>query len=117
MTVTNFIFSVPIGIIYSIFANKLADVLFANAPTNEKYQKSIVLLLFAAVIGIVLAETIFTYNKTLQNTIVKQGLIIGAIILLIYPTLAYWNKMTNETKLIDIGIILGVLLWYCYRNK
>ena len=110
------VFSIPLGIIYTIFFQKLGDIMFCNLPYNDKYQKYLTFLFLAGVIGIVLAQTIFTYNKTFKNQIIKHGLIIGGIILILYPTLTYWDKMTDETKLLVIGIALGGLLWYSYKH-
>lgn len=115
--VGDLVFSVPLGIIYTIFFQKLGDVIFPNLSYTDKYQKYLIFLLVAGLVGIILAQTIFTYNKTFKNQIIKHGLIIGGIILLLYPTLTYWNKMTDETKLLVIGIIFGCLLWYCYYNN
>lgn len=112
--ITDIIFSIPIGIIYSIFIQKLSEVIFTDLPYNDKCQKSASLIFFAGIIGLVLAQTIFTYNKTFQNKIVKHGLVIGGVILILYSIINYWNKMTDEIKLIIAGIALGSLLWYSY---
>lgn len=117
MGLAGLIYSIPLGIIYSVFIQKFSDVMFANLPYNDKYQKSSIFLFLAGIIGIVLAQTIFTYNRTFKNEIIKEGLVIGGIILILYPTLTYWDKMTNETKLIVIGIAFGALLWYSYRTN
>lgn len=111
MILSNLIYSIPLGIIYSIFIQKFGEMVF----TNQKY---LLFLFLAGVIGIILAQTIFTSNRALKNEIIKQGLIVGGIILILYSILTYWDKMTNETKLIILGIILGFSLWYSYHiNK
>ena len=112
---TDLVFSVPFGIIYVIFIQKFADVIFCDDTYNDRYQKSLMLLFLAGVTAIILAQTIFTYNKTLQNEIIKHGFIIGGIILILYPIIIYWDKMTNETKLIVIAVIFGGLVWYFYQ--
>ena len=115
--ITDLIFSVPLGIIYTLFIQKLSDVLFTSLPYNDKYQKSLILLFIGGIVGIILAQTVFTYNATYKNNIIKQGLIIGGIILILYSTLTHWDKMINETKLLIIGISLAMLFWYCYRTN
>ena len=111
------LFSVPLGIIYAIFFQKLGDIMFSNLSHNDKYQKYSMFLIFTGVIGIMLSQIVFNYYNIQKNKIIKHGLIIGSIILILYPTLVFWDKMTDEMKLFVIGIALGSLIWYCYNNK
>lgn len=113
--VIEIIISFIFAIIYVIFIHKTADVIFTNMNSNDKYQYSLILFISVGIAGIVLAETVFTNNNILKNIIIKYGLIIGGIILLLYPTLTYWNKMTNQTKLIVAGVALAAIIWYCYK--
>lgn len=117
MGLNDLIYSIPLGVIYSLFVQKLCDVIFGDYRYNEKNQKYIMLLFISGVVGIILAKTIFTSNKKFQNKIIKDGLIIGGIILILYTVLSYWDKMTNETKLLIIGVVLGGLFWYCYNTN
>ena len=42
---------------------------------------------------------------------ISFGLISGAILLLIYGTLSYWEHADNILKFILLGITLGILIW------
>lgn len=112
---SDLIYSVPLGITYNFLIQKFADILFADLSVNDRFQKTQVLLIVSGVLGIVLAQTIFTYNKRFKNSIVKKGLIIGGIILILYPGFTSWNKINNETKFLLVGVIFGGLLWYSYK--
>jgi hypothetical protein len=113
--VADLLLSVPLAIIYCVFILKLTDVMYSDLPYNDRWQKSLVTLFIAGVVGIVIARTIFSQNTRTQNKIIRDGLTIGGIILVLYPTLTYWDKMANEGKLVVIGIALGWILWYSYR--
>jgi hypothetical protein len=64
------IIGLPIGIVYAIFMNKLADVLFEDLPYREKFQRAMITLFVSGILGIVLAQTIFS-NSVLKNRSIK----------------------------------------------
>jgi hypothetical protein len=107
------IISVPLGILYDIFCQKLSDIVFASYGPEEKYQNSLTLMFLLGILGIIIAQTLITKNGY-KYRVTRQGLVIGGIILIIYSSLINWDKMTDYTKLFVIGIAIGALLIYSF---
>ena len=110
------IYTVPFGIIYTVFFQKLGDILFANYKDISKLQKNVTLVFFAGIIGLILSQLYFN-SKTYRNKIVKQGLVISGIICIFWSSVIHWDKLTDYTKLFLMGISLGGIIWYCSYNK
>lgn len=110
------IFALPLGLIYYVFVQKLAEVVFPG-QNDKSRQSTLAFLVVAGIVAIVVALTFFANNKTYKNATIKNGLVVGGIILLLYPTLTNWDTLANETKLLLIGALLAGLVWYVYRGK
>ena len=111
------IYGAPFGITYSLFIHKLTDVILGNAMTNEKYQTKILILFLSGVLALILACTIFTYNKKYRNSAIKTGFIIGAMLLILYSVFTNWDKVNDDTKLIMSGFSLVGISWYLYNYR
>jgi hypothetical protein len=114
--ISDAIISIPLGILYYIFADKLGDVLFCSGNQNLCTQKLVIFLFFVGIIGIILTQTLFAKNNSYKSRVVKQGLIIGGIILICYSTLNNWEKLTDLTKLFIIGVAIAGIIWYCSKS-
>ena len=112
---TDIIFAIPLGLLFYMFVEKLAEVVINYLDHDDKANKIILLLFVSGIVGIVLAKTLFMYNKTLKNKIISNSLMIGGFILVLYPTLTNWSKLSNEIKLLVIGLILFSLMIYSYE--
>ena len=108
------IIAVPIGIIFNVFVQKLASLILYDIPYEEKYQKTIILLFIAGIVGILIAQTMFSKNARYKNRAMRYGLTFGSALLLIYSLITNWDKMDDSTKLVIMGIIMSGLIWYCY---
>jgi H+/Cl- antiporter ClcA len=112
--VHDFACGITLGVIYDTFIHKIATVGFGSLPYNERYQKIMCTVFIFGILGIVLAQTLFHKNKKFKNRIVRIGLISGSLSLLFHSTINNWDKLSDNTKLIIYGLIIGGLIWYSY---
>lgn len=114
--VKNIILSVPIGVLYYIFVLKLNEVLIDQVEYDKKMNRTIAIGLVAGLSGFILAlkvfgnKKLFTYNLSLLI-----GLIIGSIGILTNSVLYNWDFLSQDTKLIIIGISLIAVGIFSYR--
>ena len=108
------IFAIPLGLLFYMFIEKLTEVIIGCLDCDDKTNKIILLLFVSGIVGIVLAKTLFTFNKALKNKIISNSLMVGGFILVLYPTLTNWSKLSNEVKLLVIGLVLFSLMIYSY---
>ena len=115
--ITDIVIAVPIGVVLNIFVHQLSYVLFNDLPFKEKFQKSLVTVFIAGILSITLALTIFSNHGAYKNSSMKLGFIIGGALLLFYSIFYNWDKMEDYTKLIIFGLVLGGLVFYCYKQS
>jgi len=113
-TFYNIIYAIPVAIVYNLFVYKLADVVFKKSSHDSKIQKTMILVFFFGIVSLLIAQSFFSSNARFKNPIIKYGLVFGAIISVVYGALNYWEKITNETKLILIVIGFVLILRYSY---
>lgn len=110
------ILSIPFGIIYYFFIDKLMNVVLCDLPYAERYQKSLIFIFVIGLIGLILAFTLFKNNPFFKNRALRFGLILGSALLIFYSIISNWNKMDDTTKIIIFSIMLGLLVCYYYYN-
>lgn len=103
------------AIILNIFVHQLAFVLNSNLQYNEKFQRSLIVILIFGILSLVLGNTIFKSNKKYKNKVLRYGLNIGGVFMIIFSTVANWDKMDDVTKLIVFALLLFGIIWYVYR--
>jgi hypothetical protein len=114
--VKNIILSLPIGALYYIFVLKLNEVLIEQVEYDKKMNRTIAIGLVAGLSGFILAlkvfgnKNLFTYNLSLLI-----GLILGSIGILTNSVLYNWDFLSQDTKLIIIGISLIAVGIFSYR--
>lgn len=106
------LYSILLGILYAFFINKMAKVVLSSQNHESLFQNTILIMVLSAVLAFIMAHTIFTKNKKFNNKVIKNGLIIGSILLVAYPPLMCWNQILDETKLLIIGVCISVIIWY-----
>jgi len=111
---SDIIISIPFGVIYTIFMQKLSDIVLDEYKGNEKLQKSLTFIFFAGIIAILIAQTVFSDP---QNRLIKQSLMVGGIICTGYISMTNWEKMTDYTKLFILGLSLGGIIWVIYQKQ
>lgn len=112
--VSDILISVPFGIIYTIFMQKLSDIVLVEYKGNDKLQKSLTFIFFAGLVAMIIAQTVFTESK---NRLIKQSLMVGGIICAGYISMTNWDKMTDYTKLFILGLSLGGIVWIIYQRQ
>lgn len=111
---SDIIISIPFGVIYTIFMQKLSDIVLDEYKGNDKLQKSLTFIFFAGLIAMIIAQTIFMDPN---NRLIKQSLMVGGIICTGYISLTNWEKMTDYTKLFILGLSLGGIVWVIYQRQ
>jgi hypothetical protein len=106
-----------IGIVYTFLILKLAETLFCNKIQQDNTSGTGLdqiynFILFTSILSIVFALTTLTNNKRYKNFSIKYGILLGAIMLIIYSCMTYWPVITNETKVCVIFFLFVILLLY-----
>jgi hypothetical protein len=91
-------------------------VTYKELSYDDKFSKSITLLIVAGVFGIILGKVILVKDHNFKNGIIDKGLCYGGWILIGTALLANWNTSTDGLKLIVTGGILMGLIWFSYKN-
>ncbi len=52
----------------------------------------------------------------LRKDVVSQGLLLGAVFLILYGTMRYWTHANDVLKFVLLGIALAILIWLAYRK-
>lgn len=114
MNLVDYIYVIIIAGIYNVFSYKLIEIIFKDVPYKEKIQGTLTSMFFAGIIAVVIAELAIKTGKKFSNEPLYKGLILGGCLLMSYTLFVNWNIMTDETKLLLIGFIFGVAIWYGY---
>jgi len=112
--VRDILISIPVGILYIFFINKLIDLLNKELLYEDKIKRTIAVSFVSVIVGYVLAFKLFSYKKT-YNRIAKYSLIIGSTFIFFNSILYQWPQLENDTKLIIIGIAFIVSLMLSYK--
>ena len=99
----DYLFAIPIGIIYSILANNISNYLFEE--NENKFQMIMISIFLFSLLGIAVALTIFTKDKKLKNNSIKYGLLFGSSLLLLSSLYVNWDNLESSTKTVIISIL------------
>jgi hypothetical protein len=95
--------------------------MFKNNSYEEKINKSIIFLLVSGILGVVMSNILFLPKKKRKDknekkknkqSIVGNGLWLGGILLIVTSIFVNWQSMSDDIKLIMIGITLVALIYY-----
>lgn len=117
MSFYDVIYFVIIGLIYCLFVYKFVEVIFKNQPYRDRTQKALVAYFTIGLIGIIIALALQYKFTNYNNPIIRKALIFASVLMILYATVLNWDKMSEEAKLIIIGIILVAIIWYVYKYK
>ncbi len=112
--VRDLLISIPIGLLYVFFINKIIQVLTSESEFDEKIKKKISISFVAIIVGYVLAIKVFSHGKV-KNRIIKYSLMIGTTLILINTILYNWPQLKNDTKTFVIGALLLLFFVYSYK--
>jgi hypothetical protein len=117
MGLLNITMSTMIAILYNLFVHHLTSSLFKNNDYEDKINKSIILLLISGTLAVVMSKLLFTpnnsKNKKQKNTyVVSNGLWLGGILLIVTSIFVNWQDLSEDIKLIMIGVTLVSLIYY-----
>jgi hypothetical protein len=115
MIVTDVIFAIPIGILYTMVANKLADLLTDEEDYADKVQEKLIILIIAGVASLALAIMIFGKKQKLHNRMVRFGLYFGTVLLWFAGTVSNWNILSDDVKVMILSMLLISLVIYSYK--
>jgi hypothetical protein len=112
--VRDILLSVPLGLLYVFFINKIIELLTSDTIFEEKIKKAISISFICVIVGYVLAFKIFNNGK-LQNRIVKYSLTFGSSIILINSIIYHWPELNTDTKTFMIGVLLLLSFILSYK--
>ena len=112
------ILAFPIGAIYSLLINKLAEIVTKNDEMKDKVQKSFVIEIFFGLLALVIGYIVFGKGAC-ENRIVKYGIWFGGVILLFYTMVINWEIIQDVTKfgLFCTGFVFLIGIAYQYRKS
>lgn len=114
---SDIILALPIGIIYNFFITKMSDLMTKDEDYEIKIHKYFIICLSGAIFGIISAIFIFSEQNILENRCVKYGMTIGSVLLLINTLIFNWDLLSEDTKLLTIGILLICIIIVSYTLK
>ena len=103
----DYVYIVPICILYNSLFYQLTNVMHKNVPFVEKRDNAIVILIFGALIGIFLSGEI---EKKYEP--IGKGIKYGGYMLLISTFINFWQYMSEELKLLGTGLCFGGIIYY-----
>lgn len=103
-----------IGLIYYLIICQISNNIFLENKNIYSMQNSILFLYFGGIIGLFLGINMFSRHNKFENTSIKIGLYLGSAMLLFNSMITNWNKMNSQTKLLLLGINLGLIVWFSY---
>lgn len=121
MGLLNITVSTMIAILYNFFVHYLTSTMFKNAAYEEKINRSIIFILIAGVIGVVMSKLLFDSpkkkkSKEKKTSVVSNGLWLGGILLIVTSIFVNWQTLSDDIKLLMIGITLVALIYYSKRT-
>lgn len=112
--VRDILLSIPFGLLYVFFINKITELLTSDTIYEEKVKKTISISFIVVIVGFILSFKIFSSGK-LKNRIIKYTLIFGSSIILLNSIVYHWPELTNDTKALMVGILLLMSFMVSYK--
>ncbi len=113
--VRDILLSIPFGLLYVFFINKISELLTSDTIYEEKIRKAIAISFIVVIIGLALAFKVFSGPGKLKNRIIKYSLIFGNGIILINSIVYHWAKLSTDTKALMVGILLVMSFLLSYK--
>ena len=108
MEVVEILFSAMIAIGYVFFFNKLTDKIVDGSDKSVTEFNKHVILILIGLMGVFSACFV-------RNHSTKLGLSLGGILTLLTAVMSYWNKYSENMKLVILGVSLSVIVYLSAR--
>jgi hypothetical protein len=108
-----FIYAI-IAIMYNLLVHNLASITYQDLQYEEKHDSTIIMLVIFGILGVGIAKMLDKHKKY-ANKYAKNGLYYGGILLILTALLTNWTDIGGELRLIGVGVMFGLLIWYCYK--
>ena len=112
--VRDILLSVPFGLLYVFFINKVSELLTSETVYEEKIKKTISISFIVVIVGFILAFKIFSSGK-LKNRIIKYTLVFGSCIILLNSIVYHWPELSNDAKALMVGVLLLMSFLFSYK--
>jgi hypothetical protein len=107
--------AVPIGVLYTVIVQKIAEILTKDIKYDERIQKNLILAFIGGMFGYIVAMSLFDKGSLLENRGVKYGMFFGSSLLIVNTVLFNWSVLDNDTKLFILGFVLSAIIIVSYR--
>ena len=115
--VLNFCIGTIIGFIIYVLITSMSRLMTIDMEFNEKNQKIFIINFISGLCLLSLAMTAFNDKGKLKNKSVKNGLLISGLCLSLNTIIINWHLLSEHTRIMLIGICLGIVIWYAYYNE
>lgn len=116
MGLLNITVSTSIAILYNVFVHHMTSIMLKDATYEEKINKSVIFILIAGIMGVVMSNLLFDTKDKKGTSVISNGLWLGGILLIITAIFVNWQTLSDDIKLIMIGITLLALIYYSKRS-
>lgn len=110
------IFGLLLSFVYVVLVNKSISLFLSDLTYSEKFQQSMLIIFMIAILSLALAYTVFSSHELYKNNIIKIGLTVGGIWIMFHSLFINWNNINEEIKLLVIGVIFGLIIWFSYSH-
>ena len=112
--VRDILISIPIGVLYVYFINKINEIIINDLEYNEKIKKSIMIYFITVIASLILAFKIFGSGKT-YNRIIKYSLIFSSVYIFTNAILYNWTDLQTDSKAMIVGFALILSIGITYK--
>jgi len=116
MGLLNITVSTSIAILYNIFVHHMTSIMLKDATYEEKVNKSVVFILIAGIMGVVMSNLLFEDDTKKGASVISNGLWLGGILLIISAIFVNWQSLSDDIKLVMIGVTFVALIYYSKRS-
>ena len=112
--VRDILISIPIGILYIYFINKINEIITNDLEYNEKIKKSIMIFFVSVIVSLIIAFKIFGSGRT-YNRIIKYALIFSSVYIFTNAILYNWPELQSDSKAMIVGLALIFSIGITYK--
>lgn len=107
--------TISIALVYNLFIHYMTSLMFRDSAYQQKFSNTLTVLFVAGVAGVVLGKIMLPDNPRYSNIAVNNGFLYGGLLLIVTSLFVNWENMGEELRLMMMGAIFGVLIYFAYR--